>query len=255
MLGFIGTGAIIEAIVTGLYKCDDYQESVLVSERSHYRSKKLHKLFPLVEIVSDNQIIVDRCDDIVVAVLPQQAHTILSSLQFRESHRIISLVAGLRLEALSKLIKPATRVCRAIPMPPNEFGLGPVPICPRNRSVEALFNRIGTAVGVDDENQFTALAAGSAVMAIFFEFVASLARWLESRDVPAKQASLYATNVIHALASMTTKADAESLQAMSEQCLTPGGLNEQVLLGCKDAGWIEIIQNELDGIMKRLEQS
>ncbi len=238
MLGFIGTGAIAEAIVTGLYKCGGYQETVLVSERSHHRSKKLHELFSSVEIVSDNQSIVDRCDDIVVAVLPRQVQAVLSSLQFRESHRIVSLVAGLRLELLSELIKPATQVCRAIPMPPNEDGLGPVPICPPDQNAVALFNRIGTAVGVDNEKQFTALAAGSAMMAVFFELVASLARWLESHDVPANQASLYATNVIYALSSLTTKTDAESLQTMSEQCLTSGGLNEQVLSGCKDAGWI-----------------
>ncbi|MDH3692948.1 MAG: NAD(P)-binding domain-containing protein [Gammaproteobacteria bacterium] len=255
MLGFIGTGAITEAIITGLYKCGNYQEKILISERSRDRSAKLHDLFPSVEIVTDNQSIVDRCDDIVIAVLPDQAQTVLSSLQFRSQHRVVSVVAGIKLDVLSALIKPATQVCRAIPMPPIEFGLGPVPICPRDERAEALFNRVGTAVAVDNEAQFTALATGSSVMAAFFELVASLARWLEQRNVPAKEASLYATNVIHSLACLTIKSDASTLQTMSEQCLTVGGLNEQVLLGCKDAGWIEIMQKELDRIMTRLEKS
>jgi len=254
MLGFIGTGAITEAIITGLYKYGNYQEKILISERSRDRSTRLHDLFPSIEIVADNQAIVDQCDDIVIAVLPEQAQTVLSSLQFRPQHRIISVIAGIKLNVLSAMINPATQVCRAIPMPPIEFGLGPVPICPRDEQAEALFNRVGTAVAVDDEAQFTALAAGSSVMAAFFELVASLARWLEQRGVPSEEATLYATNVMHSLASLTTKADATALQTMSEECLTAGGLNEQVLLGCKDAGWFEIMQRELDLIMTRLEK-
>ncbi len=255
MLGFIGTGAITEAIIIGLYQCGDYQGKILISERSRSRSAKLRDLFPLVEIIADNQTIVDQCDDVVIAVLPEQAREVLSSLRFQPQHHVISVIAGIKLEALSSMIKPATQVCRAIPMPPIEFDLGPVPICPRDEQAEALFSRVGTAVAVDSETQFTALAAGSAVMAAFYELVASLARWLEQRGIPAKEASLYATNMIHSLASLTTKADASALQTMSEECLTAGGLNEQLLLGCKDAGWIEIMQTELDGIMTRLDKS
>ena len=53
---------------------------------------------------------------------------------------------------------------------------------------------------------------------------------------------------------MTMRTDAEGLQAMSEECLTPGGLNEQVLAGVRKAGSIEQIQAEIERVMSRLER-
>ncbi|MDA9981656.1 NAD(P)-binding domain-containing protein, partial [Gammaproteobacteria bacterium] len=241
VIGFIGTGGITEAIVTGLFNCAGHDQPILVSERNRARSHRLAATFDLIEVVEHNQEIVDRCDWVVISVLPEQTSDVLSKLRFHKAHHVISLSAGITLETLRPLIFPATRVCRAIPMPPIEFGLGPTPICPPDPETAALFNRVGTAVAVDNEKQFTALAASSAVMATFFAWVASNARWLESKNVPAKESALYATSVLHALATMTTHTDAEGLQAMSEACLTPGGLNEQVLEGVRKAGSIEQI--------------
>ena len=254
ILGFIGTGGITEAIITGLFNCAGHEEPILVSERNRVRSQRLAATFDLIEVVERNQEIVDRCDWVVISVLPEQTVDVLSMLRFRKDHHVISLSAGITLETLRPLIIPAVRICRAIPMPPIEFGLGPTPICPPDLQTEAIFNRIGTAVAVDDEKQFTALAASSAVMATFFAWVASNARWLETKNVPAKESALYATSVIHALATMTTHTDAKGLQAMSEECLTPGGLNEQVLAGVRKAGSLEQIQAEIERVMSRLER-
>ena len=252
-LGFIGTGGITEAIVTGLFNCAGHDEPILVSARGRARSQRLAVTFDLIEVVEHNQEIVDRCDWVVVSVLPEQTLDVLSKLRFHQHHHIISLSAGITLETLRPLIFPAVRICRAIPMPPIEFGLGPTPVCPPDPETEAFFNRVGTAVAVDNEKQFSALAASSAVMATFFTWVASNARWLESKNVPAKESALYTTSVFHALATMTTRTDAQGLQAMSEQCLTPGGLNEQVLEGVRKACSIEHIQAEIERVMLRLE--
>lgn len=255
VLGFIGTGGISEAIITGLYNCAGYAEPILVSTRNRTRSRRLAASFDLIEPVEDNQEIVDRSDWVVISVLPKQTPGVLTALRFGENHQVISLSAGITLDVLARHILPATRVCRAIPMPPIEFGLGPIPICPPNPVVERLFDRVGTAVAVDDERQFTALGASSAVMATFFAWVASSARWLESQSVPAEDSALYATSVFHALATMTTRTDAAGLQRMSQECLTSGGLNEQVLEAVRKAGLIEQLQAEINRVMARLSHS
>lgn len=255
ILGFIGTGGITEAIVTGLCNCGSHQEDIFISERSHSRSQRLADLFPQVKVRNDNQSIVDRCDWIVISVLPEQTPALLAMLRFRQNHKIISLAAGINLATLATHVYPATQICRAIPMPPIEFGAGPTPICPPDAEVAALFTLVGKAIAVTDERQFTALGASSAVMATFFAWIASNARWLEAQGVPAKESALYTTSVFHALAAMAAEADAEGLQHMSANCITPGGLNEQVLKGVQEAQVIEKIQAQIEAVMNRLDRA
>lgn len=250
--GFIGTGGITESIVKGLFNHGGHDTPVLVSQRNRARSARLADAFELVEVVEDNQEIVDRSDWVVLSVLPRQVLDLLSTLRFRDDHVVISLPAGITLDTLRRHIEPATRVCRAIPMPPVEFGLGPTPVCPPDPDVQALFNGIGAAVAVEDEQQFTALAASSAIMATFFAWIASNARWLEEQNVPAREAAFYASSVFQALADMASRKSAEELRALSENCLTPGGLNEQVLKAARGAGVIDSVQAEIGRVMDRL---
>ena len=254
-LGFIGTGGITEAIVTGLYNHGGYQEDVLVSERNQARSKQLANQFSKVSVIKDNQSIVDRSEVIVISVLPEQALPLLTTLRFDPNHRIISLPAGIRVETLVAHVDPATKIYRAIPMPPIAHGLGATPIYPPDAEVETLFARVGQVVPVKNERWFTALGASSAVMATFFAWIASNARWLESQGVPAADSARYATSVFQALATMAMKADPEELQRMSAECITPGGLNEQVLTAAQRAGVIKTIQAEIDRLMIRLDHN
>lgn len=253
--GFIGTGGITESIVNGLCNHGGHDLPILVSRRSKVRSQRLAAAFDLVEVLDENQEIVDRSDWVVISVLPGQTLDLLSSLRFREDHVIISLPAGITLKTLAAHIRPATRVSRAIPMPPVALGLGPTPVCPPDPDVEALFNRVGAAVAVEDESQFTALAASSAVMATFFSWIASNANWLEGQAVPSREAAFYTTSVFQALATMATRMDPVELQNISESCLTPGGLNEQVLKAARNSGVIDTIQTEIGRVMDRLKNA
>lgn len=254
ILGFIGTGAITEAMVTGLCDIGGFEERVLLTERTKERSSRLARAFSNVEVFNDNQTIVEQGECVVLAVMPEQLSDVLSTLRFRNDHRVISVVAGASLEVLRTLVSPAEKVYRAIPMPPAERGIGPIPICPPDASVEALFDRIGTAVPVRNERQFQAFAAGSALMATFFELVSSAARWLEKEGVPPKEAALYATSVFHALSTMTTEVSADRLQQMSTECLTAGGLNEQILQELRQQSWFDAVNERLDRIMIRLDE-
>jgi pyrroline-5-carboxylate reductase len=137
-------------------------------------------------------------------------------------------------------------------MPPIEKGLGPIPIYPPDTSVESFFGQIGTAIPVLDEQLFTTFSACSAVMASFFEIVATLARWMESKGVDSQSAAAYATSMIHALSSLALDADESQLQELSAECLTKGGLNEQVLHECQNEDWFDVIPAKLDRILMRL---
>ena len=251
-LGFIGTGAITEHVITGLILHGRYEEPIVVSERSRERSTRLAARHSNVRVETDNQAIVDQADTVFVATLPEQTLVLLSSLTFREEQSIVSVAAMVSIEQVAEKVKPASKIHRIIPMPPNELGVGPIPIYPPSPELEPLLSRIGTVISVEDQQHFSTFSASSAVMATFFELVAANARWIQSTGVSADAASNYSTAIFHSLATQVREFGPHELQEASQECLTAGGLNEQLLNVTRSEGWFDELHVELDRILKRV---
>ena len=249
--GFVGTGAIVEAFVLGMLGTESFDGEVLVSQRSESRSTMLSGKFDQVTIGDDNQSIVNDSDWVFLGVLPKQAEAVLTELTFRSDQQLFSMVAGVSLNRLAELTG-LTAVHRIIPMPPIEFGVGPIVITPPNREFATLCQQMGTPIELENEDHFSTLSASSAMMASFFELVASHARWMESYGISKPVAADYASSLSRALAEMTCRVDHKGLQEMAEECLTIGGLNEQVLNESERDDWFGQMQMRLDRIADRL---
>jgi pyrroline-5-carboxylate reductase len=254
-IGFLGTGAIAEAMIDGLCGAAGHDGPVLVTERSAARSSRLAGKYKNVDRGSSAQAIVDASDVVVISVLPAQVLELINNVTFHADHIVLSVAAGIRIDDLKKAARPASRLHRALPMPPIERGLGPLPICPPDRDLASVFDGTGTVIGVESEAQFDTIATGSALMASFFAMVAQMADWMTRRGVGEREAAAYATSMFHSLAALTCDADAAELQALPDECLTPGGINEQVLRQLQAAGWLDEIDGGLDAIAKRLAKS
>lgn len=252
-IGFIGTGVISEAMIRGLCDVANYKGSIIVSQRSVERSKALGEDYANIEISIHNQDLVDRSDWVYIGVLPEQMPSVLRPLAFRENHRVISLAAGVSLDAIKPLIAPCEDLYRAIPMPPIEFGIGPIALCPKNEILETFFNQIGVAVSVDDEAQFNLFGAASALMSDFFGQVAGTSQWMTDLGLDRTTAARYSTALYVALADLTAREDPERLNAMSESCETPGGLNAQFRKFRDERGTPQSLNEGLDQILTRLE--
>jgi pyrroline-5-carboxylate reductase len=69
-LGFIGTGEITSAMVTGLSSSDAELHSIRLSPRNLAIATELANRFPNVSIASSNQDVLEHCDTVVIAVRP-----------------------------------------------------------------------------------------------------------------------------------------------------------------------------------------
>lgn len=252
--GFIGIGAISEHVITGLIQRSGFDELIIVSERSRHRSARLANRFPSVRVEADNQVLVDQVDTVFVATLPQQTLDLLDTLTFRDDQTIVSLAAMISVEQIAEKVKPTSQIHRIIPMPPNEIGLGPIPIYPPSPELTAFLSRIGTVIPVDNQQHFSTFSASSAVMATFFELVATNARWIQSTGVSPEIASLYSTAMFHSLATQATAFGPDELQSLSADCLTAGGLNEQLLKATGNEGWFDELESELNRILERVSE-
>lgn len=250
-LGFVGVGAIANAVIRGLITHGKYTGQIFVSQRNEKKSAQLSTKFATVQVIPDNQQLVSSVDWIFVSVLPNQSRELLAQLEFQPLQKVISLVAGLSLAELKPLVHPAVAI-RIIPLPPIEFGLGPLPLCPPDTELEQLFNRFGTSIPVNNENDFQVFSTVSGVMAAHHEFTATIARWVGQQGVAADLAAQYASQLIHSLSGLEIRATSTQLENLSHDCLTDGGLNEQVLRELKQREWFKTLYERLDILMARI---
>lgn len=92
-VGFVGTGAIASAIVTGLSSEGGPRHNIALSPRNAAIAADLASRLENVSVCASNQEVLDTCETAVIAVRPQVAEEVLSGLHFRSGQIVISLVA------------------------------------------------------------------------------------------------------------------------------------------------------------------
>jgi pyrroline-5-carboxylate reductase len=250
-LGFLGSGAIATAMVSGLSSGGE-ERAIVLSPRNAAVAADLARRFPQVSVASSNQQVVDESATVVIAVRPQIAESVLSELRFRPSHNVISLVSGYSVQRLSGLVAPATRIARAVPLPSAARRLSPTAIYPRDAEAVELFALLGTAFAVDSEHDFDALCVATATMATYFAFADGAASWLARNGIPPAQARDYIARLYAGLSDTALGEPARSFQALAADHATRGGTNEQVLTEMTAHGTFEKFAEALDGIMRRV---
>ena len=250
-LGFLGTGAITSAMVTGLRASGD-RRAIVLSPRNAAVSAALANRFENVSVAASNQELIDQCDTIVIAVRPQIAQEVLAALRFPAGANVISLVSGLPVRRLAELAAPATRISRAAPLPSAARGMSPTAIYPRDPEVADLFGLLGSVIAVEEEERFDALCVVTATMASYFAFAGASAAWLERHGVDSQPARDYVAHLYMGLAQTTVEAPGRSLAELAAAHATRGGTNEQVLGYLKQHGVFDRFDEALDAILLRV---
>ena len=129
-----------------------------------------------------------------------------------------------------------------------------MPIYPASSQLATFFDRFGTSVEIEDESHFSTFSAASAVMATHHRLTATVAKWIEEQGVPSTAAAIYASQMLSSLTELERSADSRDLQGMAEECLTAGGLNEQVLNELEETDWFGQLAGRLDRIATRLTE-
>jgi len=251
-LGFVGTGAITSAIVTGLSSGDGEHGSILLSPRNPGIAADLANRFPNVSVASSNQDVLDSSEMILLAIRPQIALEVISDLRFRPEHRVISVVAGFSFRRVSHLVRPALRVTRAVPLPSVAHRRGPTAIYPPDPIVGGLFSTLGAAIEVEREDEFNALCTATATAASYFAFADTVVSWLVGQGVPPAKARDYIGRIFSELGNTAIDAPERSFKAFASDHATLGGINEQVLAHLVDHGVFEALSAALDAVMRRI---
>ena len=235
-LGFVGIGTMNNAIVRGLCTLDTPPKAIVLSPRSAAKAAALQAEFPkLATIAEDNQQVVDQSDIIFIGVLPKQCEEVLRALRFEPRHTVVSLVSTAPLALLRECCGSAGTVMRAIPLPPVAKHHGATVMCPPHPVVTPLFESLGTAVAVDEEEVMKKLMPVTALMGQFYAQQQATQAWLEAQGVDAQSASKWTGAVFHCVSYDSAVAGPQTFKHLVEE-QTVGGLNEQVVREMREAG-------------------
>jgi pyrroline-5-carboxylate reductase len=254
-LGFIGTGALASAIVTGLKSLADDDLSILLSPRNERTAASLASRCSGVRIAADNQAVLDGSGIVMLAVRPQVAREVLSELAFRPNHHVISLFGTLSRETVVPLTAPAGRVTRALPIPMVAQRQGATLVYPPDPLVSSLFGRLGKVIEVEDPAEFDALATATATFATYFRYLDTIQTWLQWHGVEHTRARDYVASLYKALGNAPESAPNTDFMHLSQEYATRGGTNEQVLRELNERHLFNAISEGLDGVHRRIRAS
>ncbi|MEX3955457.1 pyrroline-5-carboxylate reductase [Trinickia sp. EG282A] len=251
-LGFIGTGVITKAIVTGLIRSGLAFDRIALSPRNAETAAELATLDPRVEVCTSNQGVLDSSDIVCVAVVPQIVAEVLRELHFEVRHQVITFVPGTSIAKLSRLVRPAIKLVRAIPLPAVADGKGCTAIYPPDGVAKSVFSALGEAVEVESEHQFDALHAVTSTMASFYAVLEQQASWLTQQGLPYGAARTFVSGYCVGLAHETTRTG-QTFSEMIEYLMTPGGLNEQLHAELSSLGAYGHYGDALDRVFARVQ--
>lgn len=124
VIGFIGGGAMAEAIMKGLLKNGLEPDKIIVCDKSVQRLNYLHNNLDVI-ITEKNDEIFTKADVIIIAVKPQNLPEVAKELSniMTNDRLIISILAGVSTATLEKQL-PLGRIIRVMPNTPALVGSG-----------------------------------------------------------------------------------------------------------------------------------
>jgi pyrroline-5-carboxylate reductase len=250
-LGFVGTGDIVEAVITGICRTDLGDMPITVSPRNATIAARLAECHANVSIGADNQDVLDRSDIVVIAVLPQIIEEVTKALAFRPDHHVISFAAATSLENLREWIGQPVSLSQAIPLPFVAGLNGATAIHPSDEIASAIFSRLGKAVEVDNKHEYDSLAAAGAVMGTYFSVLDTLTLWLERQGLPYEKGGAYLGQLFAGLGEAAGKTG-KRFSELRDSYSTKGGLNEQVHRDFARDGGNAALEKALDAVFARI---
>lgn len=252
-IGFLGAGAIVEAMVTGFCtRGADTPYPIVVSDAKPEARKHLQDKFPSrVTAAETLQECVDQSDWVVIAVWPYAGEEVIRSLKFRPDHKVINVMFDKTVDEIRTWMNCEVHtMLHMIPGTFLSFYPGPIVQCPPIPEAEEIFGHIGKIVNVDNRYQAAVFGSVTGLLAPIFAVMDHVIDWAISEGVPAETATDYVTNLFAAVCQEACCKNKDGVHYMATVS-TPGGINLQALDLINKAGGFEAWINALNPIMLR----
>ncbi|MFF5719056.1 NAD(P)-binding domain-containing protein [Streptomyces buecherae] len=250
-VGIIGVGEIARAIVEGLRHGGGASPDVSLSPRGARIAAELSERFEGVRVCADNQEVLERSDVVIIAVRRQDHHEALAGLTIEDDRTVVSLMAGVATDDLRRTLATDAPIVRAIPLPAARERRSVTVTYPAHPMVDSLFERLGEALPVADEDAFNVCSALTGTLTAHYAYLATLTSWATDHGIAPDAADRYVRGLFRDV-GRSLGDETRSLSQLATDHETPGGNNERVRTTWFDPTNATALTNALDGLLADL---
>jgi pyrroline-5-carboxylate reductase len=267
-IGFIGGGHMASAIIGGLSKFNDADNSLCVDnlwvyDRNPEKLTALAEQFA-VQPADSSEHLLEQCNVIVIAVKPQATKTLiieLSNKLLAKKPLIISVVAGIQCQSIQRWIGGSSSIVRVMPNTPSLVSMGSSGMYANaqvNTEQRALCRRLFDTMGIScwvphetDIDSVTALSGSGP--AYFMLFIQSLIEAATQAGLEPSTAKTLALQTAAGTATMIKQSEYDIAQLIDNISL-PAGTTERAMQSFQNAKLPAIISTAFEAARQRAEQ-
>ncbi|NTU52345.1 MAG: pyrroline-5-carboxylate reductase [Chlorobiaceae bacterium] len=245
-IGFIGTGRISQAIISGM--SHDPQIAICGYDKIPETIQGLSTQYGITAEESVEGLARD-VEIIFIAVKPYQVVEVLEELKpvLRRNQLVVSVAAGISTGFIESNLSEGARVVRAMPNTPAFVGQGMTALCKGAHAtsddllaVERIFNAIGKSAIIEESGMDAATAISGSGPAYMFRIIDSIAEGGASCGLDRQSAQFLAAQTMLGAALMVLSGR-KGPEELVREVTTPGGTTE--------AGLKEMDRHDLRGAL------
>jgi len=259
-LAILGGGNMGRALIGGLLRGGARPEQIFVGESVETVRTALARDLGITA-TADNLAAVEKARLVVLAVKPQDAASVLASLEpllQRNRPTVLSIAAGIRVSALEGWCGAGVPVVRAMPNRPALVGAGvtglfaPAHVDAAHRTAaERVMQSVGEVVWVPTEDALDVVTALSGSGPAYFFLLAELmAQAATDQGLEPQAAHRLAVATLHG-AGLLAQAGDGNLALLRAEVTSKGGTTEAALRTMEAAGLDGIIARAIEAATRR----
>jgi len=235
-IAFLGGGNMAGALIGGLIAKGQDPRSISVTEMSPAARERLGTRYP-IHLSTAPDAAMQAADVLVLAVKPQDMKRALASISgFSKEKLVISVAAGITLEALSRWLGGHRRIVRCMPNTPGLIGAGisglfasPEVDSSERQKAEKILGSVGEVVWLAEERLLDPVTAVSASgPAYVFWFIEQLAASAVKLGIPEADALKLAKHTVLGAARLAASSQ-EPPSELRRQVTSKGGTTQAAL--------------------------
>jgi pyrroline-5-carboxylate reductase len=251
--------AIIGGMLDNGYQASD----IWVSAPDDSHLQAIRKRFG-VSVTTDNRYCAQQADMLILAVKPQvmaQVCQDIAPVVQNTRPLVVSIAAGLTADTLDAWLGGGLPLVRVMPNTPSLVGKGAAGLYANDavteeqkRSVQAVFESIGSALWVQDEHRLHGVTALSGSgPAYFFLFLEALEAAATEAGIDSATARALAIQTMAGAAEMAARSEHDPAQ-LKRNVMSPGGTTERAIQAFETGGLRDLVKQAYDAAYQRSEE-
>lgn len=262
-IGFIGAGAIAEALLVGLLANEEVKakDIAFVNKSNQHRLQYLTNRYHLLPIAEQKEMVLS-ADVIILAVKPQVANEMLAEWgpKFRQGQQIISVIAGITTSHIESFLRDEISVIRSMPNTSSTIGMSATAITAGKyaseedmRRAEKIFQGVGTVVALEEHLMDAVTGLSGSGPAYFYLMVEGLELAAQKVGLPREVSRQLILQTLIGASHMLMETGKKP-EVLRQEITSEGGTTAAGLQVMKEYKFIEGLEKTIEAAVNRSKE-